>query len=84
MSEPVAEGLFSALHAVPSIDLRLYRHYIDTLRGMATGLTRVELERVNRLAAARLPGGSVGPRGDRQKRGLAFGARAEVECIAVR
>ena len=62
MSEAVVEGLFSALLAVPSVDQRLYRHYIDQLRGMATGLTRVELERVNRLSAARLPGGSVSPR----------------------
>jgi hypothetical protein len=62
MSEAVTEGLFSALLAVPSIDLRLYRHYIDLLRGMASGLTRVELDRVNRMAATRLPGGSAPPR----------------------
>jgi hypothetical protein len=30
------------------------------LRGMASGLTRVELERFNRLAAARLPGTGAG------------------------
>ena len=62
MSEAVVEGLFFALAAVPSIDLRLYRHYIDLLRGMASGLTRVEIDRVNRLSAAKLPGGSVAPR----------------------
>jgi hypothetical protein len=56
MSEPVAAGLFQALLVVPSIDLPMYRHYIDLLRGMASGLTRIELERFNRLAAARLPG----------------------------
>jgi hypothetical protein len=62
MSEGVTLGLFGALGAVPTVDVRLYRHYIELLRGMAPGLTRVELERVNRLAAARLPGGSVVPR----------------------
>jgi pSer/pThr/pTyr-binding forkhead associated (FHA) protein len=62
MSEAVTQGLFSALLSVPSIDVRLFRHYIQLLRGMAPGLTRVELERVNRLAAAKLPGGSVAPR----------------------
>jgi hypothetical protein len=62
MSENVTVGLFGALAAVPSVDVRLFRHYIDLLRGMASGLTRIELERVNRLAAVRLPGGSVAPR----------------------
>jgi hypothetical protein len=62
MSESVVQGLFSALLSVPSIDVRLFRHYIELLRGMAPGLTRVELERVNRLAAAKLPGGSAVPR----------------------
>jgi hypothetical protein len=62
MSENVTLGLFGALAAVPSVDVRLFRHYIDLLRGMAPGLTRIELERVNRLAAVRLPGGTVAPR----------------------
>ena len=62
MSESVAVGLLAALDAVPSVDARLYRHYIDLLRSMATGLTRVEVERVGRLAAARLPGANLAPR----------------------
>jgi len=62
MSENVTLGMFAALAAVPSVDVRLFRHYVDLLRGMAPGLTRVEAERVNRLAAARLPGGSAAPR----------------------
>jgi hypothetical protein len=62
MSEAVTQGLFTALLSVTSVDVRLYRHYIELLRGMVTGLTRVEIERVNRLAAAKLPGGSVAPR----------------------
>jgi pSer/pThr/pTyr-binding forkhead associated (FHA) protein len=60
MSEAVVQGLLSALEAVPTIDARMYRHYLDVLRGMS-GLTWVELERVNRLSAARLPGGTPYP-----------------------
>lgn len=59
MSEPVVTGLIAALESVPSIDVPLYRHYMELLRGLASGLTRAELERCNRLAAVRLPAASA-------------------------
>ena len=56
MSQRVVDALEDALGYVPAIDTRLYRHYLELMRSISSGMRRHELEILNRLVALNLPG----------------------------
>jgi hypothetical protein len=55
MSREVVDAICDALPFVPWVDADLFRHYLETLRTTSTGMSRYELEIVNRLACLNLP-----------------------------
>lgn len=55
MSQAVIDEFLYALTAGVEVDVERFRYYLEVLRGMTSGMTRAELELINRLACLNLP-----------------------------